>query len=63
MWNIGQSLTGGNEEQGESLLGEDSGGLCSLSTTQVLPKLFTLILLFQIYVTVTAICFIIFDCY
>ncbi|TKY55984.1 Vesicle transport protein SFT2B [Spatholobus suberectus] len=34
MWNIGRSLTRDNEEQGESLLGEDSGGLCSLSTTQ-----------------------------
>ncbi|KAL2318128.1 hypothetical protein Fmac_032004 [Flemingia macrophylla] len=31
MWNIGRSLTGDNEEQGDSLLGEDSGGL---STTQ-----------------------------
>ncbi|XP_061356175.1 uncharacterized protein LOC133300610 [Gastrolobium bilobum] len=35
MWkNISQSLSGANEEQGESLLGEESGGLCSLSTTQ-----------------------------
>ncbi|XP_027338742.1 vesicle transport protein SFT2B isoform X2 [Abrus precatorius] len=35
MWKIGRSITGDNEEdEGESLLGEDSGGLCSLSTTQ-----------------------------
>ena len=31
MW---KSLVGDDEEQGESLLGEDSGGLCSLSPTQ-----------------------------
>lgn len=43
MWKISQSLSGDNEEQGESLLGEDSGGLFSLSPTQVLSnsKLFT----------------------
>ncbi|KAK7384997.1 hypothetical protein VNO78_30704 [Psophocarpus tetragonolobus] len=34
MWNIGWSLTGDNEEQGQILLDEDSGGLCSLSTMQ-----------------------------
>ncbi|CAL5190737.1 unnamed protein product [Lathyrus oleraceus] len=32
---------GDDEEQKESLMGDESGGLCSLSTTQVLPKLFT----------------------
>ncbi|KAH1076679.1 hypothetical protein AAZX31_19G062000 [Glycine max] len=34
MWNIARTLTGDNEDQEEGLLGEDSGGLCSLSTTQ-----------------------------
>ncbi|XP_057722717.1 uncharacterized protein LOC130936637 isoform X2 [Arachis stenosperma] len=34
MW---KSLVGDDEEQGESLLGEDSGGLCSLSNTENLP--------------------------
>lgn len=48
MWNIARTLTGDNEDQEEGLLGEDSGGLCSLSTTQVLSKLFTQILLFEI---------------
>ncbi|RDY13217.1 hypothetical protein CR513_01896, partial [Mucuna pruriens] len=61
MWNIGRSLTGDNEEQEESLLGEDSDGLCSLSTTQVLTKLFTQVLLFEIYATLTALyCYAIF---
>jgi hypothetical protein len=42
MWKkLGESLSGDNEEQEESWLGEDSGALCSLSTTQVLSKLFT----------------------
>ncbi|KAK7293767.1 hypothetical protein RJT34_16640 [Clitoria ternatea] len=34
MWNLGRSLTGDNEEQGDGWLDEDSGGLCSLSPTQ-----------------------------
>ncbi|WJX10083.1 hypothetical protein P8452_00848 [Trifolium repens] len=35
MWKkLGESLSGDNEEQEESWLSEDSGGLCSLSTTQ-----------------------------
>ncbi|PNX81024.1 vesicle transport protein SFT2B-like, partial [Trifolium pratense] len=35
MWKkLGESLSGDNEEQEESWLDEDSGGLCSLSTTQ-----------------------------
>nr|XP_027189093.1 vesicle transport protein SFT2B isoform X2 [Cicer arietinum] len=34
MWKISRSLLEDNEEQEESLLGGDSGGLCSLSTTQ-----------------------------
>jgi len=42
MWKkLGESLSGDNEEQEESLLGEGSGGLSSLTTTQVLSKLFT----------------------
>ncbi|KEH40302.1 putative vesicle transport protein, Got1/SFT2 [Medicago truncatula] len=35
MWKkLGESLSGDNEEQEESLLGEGSGGLSSLTTTQ-----------------------------
>ncbi|XP_057437137.1 uncharacterized protein LOC130729399 isoform X1 [Lotus japonicus] len=34
MLKLGQFLSKDNEEQEESLLGEDSGGLCSLSPTQ-----------------------------
>jgi len=42
MWKkLGESLSGDNEEQEESWLDEGSGALCSLTTTQVLSKLFT----------------------